>query len=271
MRLYPHALPLLLLACGANSDDTRGDGGTSVTPGTSSTTTDTTAGSADPTTGDGGTTVVSGGTTTTLDPTTAGPAATTTGGLDDTTLASTSQSDDTTISMKEDFPPPDPIPVKEIPGLESITFYETTGMVTEYTFLVAGPELNTLLADPLSGDNKDIQGTSVEFYDVYYSDVDGVFDPDGSYLTIAGSFGAKMPAGGGLNLAEISLNYADDSVEFGSFLASFVGLGDNYVPGSEPNAIDGDLATHTTMGNNVDEPTKRLRVTLGFESSLMPG
>jgi hypothetical protein len=164
-----------------------------------------------------------------------------------------------------------PIPVHDIPGLESITFYETTGMVTEYTFLVAGPELNNLLADPLSLDNRDIQGTSVEFYDVFYSDEDGTFNADGSYLTIAGSFGAKLPAGGGLNLAEISLNYADDSVEYGSFLASFLGLGDNYAPGSEPNAIDGNLATHTTMGNNVDEPGKRLRVTLGFKSSLMPG
>ena len=94
---------------------------------------------------------------------------------------------------------------------------------------------------------------------------------DGSYLTIAGSFGAKLPAGGGLNLAEISLNYDDYSVEYGSFLASFLGLGDNYVPGTEPNAIDGKLETHTTMGNNVDEPDKRLRVTLGFKSSLMPG
>ncbi len=79
----------------------------------------------------------------------------------------------------------------------------------------------------------------------------------------------------GVNLrlegSEISLNYADDSVEYGSFLASFQGLGDNYAPGSEPSAIDGNLATHTTMGNNVDEPGKRLRVTLGFMSSLMPG
>lgn len=207
MRLVPYALPLLLLACGSGSDDSRADSETTP-PGTSGASADTTAASADPTTGDGGTTVVSGGTTTTLDPTTTAPASTTTGGLDDTTLASTSQSDETTMAQKEDFPPPDPIPVKEIPGLESITFYETTGMVTEYTFLVAGPELNTLLADPLSTDNKDIQGTSVEFYDVYYSDVDGVFDPNGSYLTIAGSFGAKMPAGGGLNLAEISLNSA---------------------------------------------------------------
>ncbi len=174
---------------------------------------------------------------------------------------------------KFDLPVPEdvPIPVHDIPGLESITFYETTGQITEYTFTIAGPELNNQLADPLSMDNRDIQGTSVEFYDVYYSEEDGTFNPDGSYLTIAGSFGAKLPAGGGLNLAEISLNYADDTVEYGSYLASFLGLGDNYAPGSEPNAIDGDLATHTTMGNNVDEPDKRLRVTLGFKSSLMPG
>ncbi|HEY0138319.1 MAG TPA: hypothetical protein VGB85_29745, partial [Nannocystis sp.] len=200
----------------------------------------------------------------------------------DTTMmaAGTSTGDATTTSgdassggFKLDLPVPEsmPIPVHDIPGLTSITFYEATSGVMEYTFAVDGSELNQQLPDPLSNANRDIEGTSVEFYDVYYSEEDGSFNPDGSYLTIAGSFGAKLPAGGGLNLAEISLNYADDSVEFGSFLASFQGLGDNYVPGSEPNAIDGDLMTHTTMGNNVDEPGKRLRVTLGFNSSLMPG
>ena len=160
----------------------------------------------------------------------------------------------------------------EIPGLVSITFYERTGgdAPTEYTFTVLGPELTTQLADPLSMNNRDIQGTSVEFYDVHYSDIDGNFDVDGSYLTIAGSFGAKLPAGGGLNLAEISLNYEDNSVEYGSFLASFVALGDNAFPDTAELAIDGDLQTHTVMGNNVDEPDKRLRVTLGFMSSLVP-
>jgi len=109
-----------------------------------------------------------------------------------------------------------------------------------------------------------------EFYDVYYSDIDGVFDLNGSYLTIAGSFGQTLPAGGGLNLAEISLQYANDEVEYGSFVASFNALGDNAAPDSAPKSIDGDLQTHTTMGNNALEPGMRLRVTLGFESSLMP-
>lgn len=267
------ALPLVLLACGPDTGDSRADtGAMTATMTTGGGSADTTATSAAPTTGASnvGTTAAE----TSGDNVTTAMTVTSVTTLDDTTTAvATTGSDATTTTgeVKLDLPAEPAIPVHDIPGLVSITFYETTGQVTEYTFAVDGPELNTLLADPLSNANRDIEGTSVEFYDVYYSDVDGVFDPDGSYLTIAGAFGAKLPAGGGLNLAEISLNYDDDSVEYGSFLASFLGLGDNYSPGSEPNAIDGDLATHTTMGNNVDQPDMRLRVTLGFKSSLMPG
>lgn len=167
---------------------------------------------------------------------------------------------------------PDPIPVHEIPGLESITFWERSGgnAPTAYTFDVLGAELTVALPDPLSDQSHDIKGVPTEFYDVYYSDIDGIFDLNGSYLTIAGAFGQTLPAGGGLNLAEISLNYSNDKVEFGSYVASFVALGDNAAPDTAPLSIDGDLQTHTTMGNNVLEPELRLRVTLGFKSSLMP-
>lgn len=269
---WPARTLLALLATACGPGDSRDDGEAS---------------SAQPSTGAGSVTGTDGPTTGADVPTTGGStgAPTTSGIVGETGTSSTGSTGDastasvdssggsTSGDVKLDLPVPEdmPIPVHDIPGLESITFYETTGQITEYTFAIAGPELNNLLADPLSMDNRDIQGTGVEFYDVYYSEEDGTFNPDGSYLTIAGSFGAKLPAGGGLNLAEISLNYADASTEYGSYLASFVGLGDNYVPGSEPNAIDGDLATHTTMGNNVDEPNKRLRLTLGFKSSLMPG
>ncbi len=260
-------LPALLLACGPGDGRDQGETSATTLPGSgtdvggsSGTSTGGSTGEPAPTSSaSSGGASSSGGTTAQISGTSSGDGS--------------SSGDGTSGGAKLDLavPEPMPIPVHDIPGLESITFYETTGKVTEYTFAVAGPELITQLADPLGLDNRDIQGTSVEFYDVYYSEEDGSFNPDGSYLTIAGSFGAKLPAGGGLNLAEISLNYADNSVEFGSFLASFLGLGDNYVPGSEPNAIDGNLDTHTTMGNNVDEPGKRLRVTLGFKSSLMPG
>lgn len=274
MRLTCFASPCLFLVFACGPGDGRDEGetpATSVSAGSSGggssggAATGSSTGEPTPTTG----AVSVGGDTSSGSGETTAPISGTSGSSGDGSSSSSSDSGD----VKLDLPVPMdmPIPVHDIPGLKSITFYETTGMVTEYTFTVDGPELNTQLADPLSMANRDIQGTSVEFYDVYYSEEDGTFNPDGSYLTIAGSFGAKLPAGGGLNLAEISLNYEDNSVEFGSFLASFLGLGDNYAPGSEPNAIDGKLETHTTMGNNVDEPDKRLRVTLGFKSSLMPG
>jgi hypothetical protein len=175
------------------------------------------------------------------------------------------------LGTPQDVAAPELVPVKELPNLESITFYERTGGVAPdpFTFLVDGPELTVRLDDPLAIGNFDIDGASGEFYDVYYSDEDGQFQLDGSYLTISGTFAQTLPAGGGLNLAEIGLNFSDQSVEYGNYVASFVVLGDNAAPDNVELAIDNDLQTHTTMGNTVGQ-VERLRVTLGFESSSGP-
>jgi hypothetical protein len=164
-----------------------------------------------------------------------------------------------------------PIPVRELPGLESITFYERTGgeAPTLYTFAVDGPELTTRLPDPLSEAGHDIPGAESEYYDVYYSDEKGEIDPEGSYLTISGAFGLQAPMGGGLNLAEIGLNFSGSPPEFGNWVASYVALGDNQDESAVASCIDGDLQTHTTMGNTAGA-TERLRLTLGFESSSGP-
>lgn len=161
-----------------------------------------------------------------------------------------------------------PVPVRKLPNLASITFHERTGGTepTAYTFTVEGPELTVRLSDPLGDSNADIKGASTEYYDVYYSNEDGEFNIDGSYLTISGMFGQALPAGGGLNLAEIGLNYVDASTEYGNYVASYVVLGDNSHEPSVPACIDGDLQTHTTMGNTVGA-TERLRLTLGFNST----
>lgn len=160
------------------------------------------------------------------------------------------------------------VPVRKLPNLASITFHERTGgsLPTPYTFLVDGPELTVRLADPLGDANADIKGASTEYYDVYYSNGDGEFNVDGSYLTISGVFGQALPAGGGLNLAEIGLNYVDASTEYGNYVASYVVLGDNSYEAGVPACIDGDLQTHTTMGNTVGS-SERLRLTLGFNST----
>lgn len=160
------------------------------------------------------------------------------------------------------------VPVRKLPGLTSITFYERTGGTepTAYTFTVDGPELTVRLDDPLGDGHADITGAATEYYDVYYSDADGTFLLDGSYLTISGVFGQALPAGGGLNLAEIGLNYVDASTEYGNYVASYVVLGDNSFEAAVPACIDGNLQTHTTMGNTVGS-NERLRLTLGFNSS----
>lgn len=162
-------------------------------------------------------------------------------------------------------------PVRMIPNLKSITFWERTGgdAPTPYEFIVDGPQLTVRSPDPLTPDTSDIVGASTEYYDVYYSNEDGTFNLDGSYLTISGSYLFALPAGGGLNLAEIGLNYDGAPTEYGNYVASYVALGDNKDEASVPNCIDGDLQTHTTMGNtlNAADPSDRLRLTLGFESS----
>ena len=162
-------------------------------------------------------------------------------------------------------------PVRDITDLVSITFYERTGgsAPTAYTFDKNSSQLTTRLTDPLGASNNDISGASSEYYDVYYSDDDGGFNLDGEFLTISGVFLFGLPAGGGLNLAEMVLNFSDASTEVGNYVASFVALGDNAFPGNVGNAIDDDLQTHTTMGNTIGT-SERLRVTLGFLSSSGP-
>ncbi len=161
------------------------------------------------------------------------------------------------------------VPVKDISGLTSISFFETTGTIREFNFAVSGPELTTRLTDPLGSGNFDMDGARSEYYDVYYSDADGAFNLSGEYLTISGAFLYELPAGGGLNLAEIGLNFSSAPTEYGNFVASFFAHGGNAAPANVGNAIDGIQATHTTMGNTIGA-NERLRVTLGFLSSSGP-
>ncbi|MBK8262687.1 MAG: hypothetical protein IPK80_15305 [Nannocystis sp.] len=289
MRRDLRLLPLVVTLLGATLPACSGDDSATTATTTAATTAVTTATTttAGTTADSGGESTTTGGESTSASDTTTNATAVDTDSATDTSSGTDSDTDqgtdsdsdsatDSTTDADTDTdtdPGVEGIPVHDIPGLLSITFWERSGgdAPTPYTFEIWGSELTNILPDPLTDQSHDIKGVSTEFYDVYYSDIDGNFDVDGRYLTIAGAFGHALPAGGGLNLAEIALNYQDNSVEYGSYVASFAALGDNAAPDSAPKSIDGDLQTHTTMGNNKNEPDKRLRVTLGFESSLMPG
>jgi len=160
--------------------------------------------------------------------------------------------------------------VRDIPGLESITFFERSGgtFPTGYEFLIDDPELLERLPS-LSAASNDFSGVSTEFYDVFLSDSDGSLNEDGEFVTIEGVFEFGLPLGGGLNIAEMQLNFDDGSAELGNVVASFNLLGDNGTVASVTNAIDGDFLTNTRLGNTVGTDD-RLRLTLGFESSSGP-
>jgi hypothetical protein len=191
-------------------------------------------------------------------------------GLADSGVAETATTDSGTGFDVSAETAPTTYPVRKIPGLKSITYYERSGgtMPTAYTYTIDGPEM-TKFIPVLSDSAYDIKGVDSEFYDVYYSNAAGEFELDGRYLTISGVFNYALPAGGGLNLAEIVLNYESGTKEFGNYVASFKTLGDNAAPGDVSKCIDSDLNTHTTMGNTVGS-MERLRITLGFKSSSGP-
>ena len=152
------------------------------------------------------------------------------------------------------------------PGLSVVRFWEATGGPVAHNFPGAGTAMLTKLGvGTLGVANNDFSGLGVENYDVFYSDANGAFNANGNYVTVEGVF-PRPNAGGGLNLGAVDL------IIFGTpmradILASFVGLGPNYIAGSEVLAVDADTAvpsTYTTMGSTVIPPAAHLRVTVGW-------
>jgi len=157
--------------------------------------------------------------------------------------------------------------VRSIPNLSSIVFWEVTGTWHSHEFGKEGSQLTTRLPDPLGYSNVDFWGVyGREPYDVFYSDGDGSYNLDGKYVTVEATFDRGLPAGGGLNIAEVELKFTDGSTERATSVASFVAMGDNAIPGWADRAADGDPSSFTEMGNTVGT-SERLRVTVGFKYS----
>lgn len=155
--------------------------------------------------------------------------------------------------------------VMTYPGLTAIQITEVSGVALPIFFFPNSPQLTTQLATLNSGSN-DYAGAPTEYYDFFYSDANGNLNPNGDYLTAEAVFSGQ--AGGGLNIAAVDLllGPAPYMVCRADILASFVGMGSNYVPGSESLAVDPDGAipsTYTVMGNTAGVPG-RLRVTVGW-------
>jgi hypothetical protein len=156
------------------------------------------------------------------------------------------------------------IPIKDIPGLTSITFWESTfADPTQHTFATGSPQLTKRLNGALKTGNSDFESLpGIESYDVFYSNWDGAPNPKGWFVTIEADVNSSAPAGGGLNIARVDFNGTGQSADS---VASFVALGNNAMPNDVGKAVDLDpnVLTDTTMGNTMGQ-TQRVRITVGF-------
>jgi len=156
--------------------------------------------------------------------------------------------------------------LRHTPGLTSARFLERTGPTTVKTFAADSVAMTTRLPDPLGPANSDFTGLPNEYYDVFYSTVDGVFDLDGDYITIECRFDAE--AGGG-NIDEVYLDFADGSHLCACAVTESTYLGTNFIPGSAANAADCDEATTSTMGHTAN-PGERLSITVDHFCCVAP-
>ena len=133
--------------------------------------------------------------------------------------------------------------IVDIPGYSTITFHEVSGVALTFTIGKNDSRLTDRRLDFTGSDF--FSAVPPELYDVFYSDADGTLNiVDGEYVTIEAVYGGTAAAGlgGALNIARVELNSSSGLLESGNVVASFLALGDNIVPGSESNAIDGSLA-----------------------------
>jgi hypothetical protein len=159
------------------------------------------------------------------------------------------------------------------PGLTTVRFWEATGWILPYDFAQNGAQMTTQLGvGTLGPSTNDFSPLTSENYDVFYSDANGAFNLNGDYVSVEAVFPFSLPSGGGLNLAAVDLIIAGSPVR-ADILASWNGLGNNFIAGDVGRAVDFDNypltpLTATTMGNtggNAGQPpTQHLRVTVGW-------
>ncbi len=155
-------------------------------------------------------------------------------------------------------------PVRLTPGLAKVRFHEVTGSVSAKDFAANAPEILSRLSSLTSSSN-DFSGAPTELYDVFYSDWDGTPNPNGRFLTVEAVYDQELPRGGGLNIARVDLLDPNGSIiASANSVVSFAALGNNAIPQDVVKAVDGNLSTYTTMGNTVNQGSRRLRITLGF-------
>ncbi|MDZ4372635.1 MAG: PEP-CTERM sorting domain-containing protein [Phenylobacterium sp.] len=159
--------------------------------------------------------------------------------------------------------------ILDIPGLQKVSIYETTGGAMEFAFLPTDPRLLTR-RDALNFNLKDFGIHGQEHYDVFLSDENGQAMDRGSYVTIEGVCAA--PGAGCFNIAAVAYWTSSGPVAADILANAVYGRANSFIPGSAGNAVDGfTLGTHTTLGDTAGLPASyRMSVTVGFTGISNP-
>ena len=156
--------------------------------------------------------------------------------------------------------------------VQSVTVWERTGddpdglkqAEAKGPFASGGTEMTTRLPT-LDSSTSDFRGTGTEYYDVFWSDVDGNPDPLGCYVSVEAIFANA----GGHNLARVDFNLDGGSTVYADTIGSFFGTGAGFNSAKVSDAVDGDITTHTFMGSTTDQ-NNRLRVTVRNSAGFSP-
>lgn len=155
--------------------------------------------------------------------------------------------------------------IQGIAGYEGIRVYEATHSLAHPADFAAG---DSRLVSVLSGAALSQAGRDFGFfagnenYDVYFSNVDGSFNPQGSYLTIDGNCDVPYRC---FNVTEVAVRVnGADQLATGVVRAVY-GRSGSFIAGSAALAADGSFSTYTELGDTIgDYPNARMSITLSF-------
>jgi len=164
--------------------------------------------------------------------------------------------------------PANAVPIQSLPNLLSVTFFEGSGALNAFNFLRTDTAILERRVDPLGLSNNDFLGVPTEFFDVFYSDADGSVNTLGEFLTVEAIFFDGTGSDSGLNLSAVRLQFDGGATELANQVSSFVTTDPRGFPGSVGQAVDGNLFSFTFMGTTGSSGAPRMRVTVGFESSV---
>lgn len=155
--------------------------------------------------------------------------------------------------------------IPQLAGFEAVRIWESTYSMQSIDFAAGDSRLGQVLSgSQLSGTQRDFGFfPGDENYDVYFSDAQGVLDPNGTHVTVDGNCFVPYVC---FNLNEVAL-VVNGQVQYATgVVRSVYGRAGSFWAGTAAHAGDGNLGTYTALGDTIGlDPNARMSVTLAFD------